>query len=294
MEGEIPTSAEAAVACPGCGYDLRARTGLRCPECGLEVEEGLYLPTVLPWVRPGGVWVGKLLRTWWALLRRPELVLEEMRRPVNERAGVWYSRWTTLPAAAMLAAFAHEFSPEKDTYLQMMPPDESDWDVLRFALRTLPEWSLGWQVAAVVFVLVVRVPGMLQCLTLAIPKERDDRGRVAVLLRYCATGMLPMASAGTALFIVYFEWIVRERGIVTGEIVRDFILWAVAIMGVGLLLMSVRGLVEAPFRLLRSAGADWHGIVRAACVCALLLLLTAATLVLLLIWVPGYLGLILR
>lgn len=112
-EGIPPTSVavppegdQAAIYCPQCGYDLRARTSPVCPECGLRIDA--FDGTVIPWVdrRRLGC-VRAMVRTLATVLWHAERVCCEVVRPV--RAGdmlafqaavvLWAVVWTLLAAA---------------------------------------------------------------------------------------------------------------------------------------------------------------------------------------------------
>ncbi len=99
---------QAAIYCPQCGYDLRARTSQICPECGLRIDA--FDGTVIPWVdrdRLGRM--RAMLGTLAIVLWHAERVCREVVRPV--RAGdmlafqaavvAWAVVWTLLTMAGV-------------------------------------------------------------------------------------------------------------------------------------------------------------------------------------------------
>jgi hypothetical protein len=77
-----PTPAE--LFCPECGYDLRAITSERCPECGLAIDRAAMGVSRLPWAHRQKI--GRV-RAYWRTnlmaLFRPRKIAEEMARPVS-------------------------------------------------------------------------------------------------------------------------------------------------------------------------------------------------------------------
>lgn len=72
------------LVCPGCGYDLRAISSARCPECGLAIDRQSMSVSRIPWAHR------KLIGRWRAYWRtnlmvifRPRRLADEIVRPVS-------------------------------------------------------------------------------------------------------------------------------------------------------------------------------------------------------------------
>lgn len=97
-----------AIPCPRCGYDLRARTGCRCPECGQPIET--FDRPLIPWIQPAGR--SRLAAMWatiWLVFRRPQVIAAAVAYPVQDRDTrgfqrvlvAWAWLWTVLSVAVV-------------------------------------------------------------------------------------------------------------------------------------------------------------------------------------------------
>ena len=68
------------IICPACGYDLRAMSGDRCPECGHSINRASLAGTQIPWTFRKGI--GR----WRAYWKTVALALFEPRRLAMEVA----------------------------------------------------------------------------------------------------------------------------------------------------------------------------------------------------------------
>jgi hypothetical protein len=79
-----------ALPCPGCGYDLRAMSTGRCPECGLEVDREALKESGVPWAHRAKIGrVKAYIRTvWWMLSGAKRLSMEAAKpqAPADARA----------------------------------------------------------------------------------------------------------------------------------------------------------------------------------------------------------------
>lgn len=82
-----------AHVCRGCGHDLAGVAAIehqvRCPECGLDWEDGEGGSRVRPW--PGAVWIGFLMMVpaWWMHTLAILLVLSPFANPLAQWLGAW-------------------------------------------------------------------------------------------------------------------------------------------------------------------------------------------------------------
>jgi len=95
--------------CQQCGYNLRALTSDRCPECGHSLETVRAARTQIPWVYRKEI--GRFRAYWrtvWMVMFRQRLFGEEMARPVSYPDCQRF-RWVTVLHAyvpILLATFA--------------------------------------------------------------------------------------------------------------------------------------------------------------------------------------------
>lgn len=82
--------------CQQCGYNLRALTSDRCPECGHSLETVRASRTQIPWVHRQEI--GRFRAYWrtiWMVMFRQRVFCEEMARPVSY-ADCQGFRWVTV------------------------------------------------------------------------------------------------------------------------------------------------------------------------------------------------------
>jgi hypothetical protein len=102
------TEATTDIACPQCGYDLRAIDSDRCPECGHAIDRAGLAQSRIPWTfrRPGGIgrwrayWRTVALATW-----RGKQLAAEIDRPVEPRDARRFATVTALIASVPFALF---------------------------------------------------------------------------------------------------------------------------------------------------------------------------------------------
>jgi hypothetical protein len=102
------TPALTDVTCAGCGYDLRAITSDRCPECGKWYDVTGALTPRLP-RRGGGPLAGIRTHflTAWRITRRPGVLADELDRMVDARRARRFRLTTVLVAWASVAGLLY-------------------------------------------------------------------------------------------------------------------------------------------------------------------------------------------
>jgi len=108
------------VPCPGCGYDLRAMVGERCPECGVKITGGREY-SVIPWVqREYRSRVVAYLQTVWLVLFRPGRMAQELRVPArvkDARSFYWVSVMVATGLGTALGEVAILLQPQGSYFL---------------------------------------------------------------------------------------------------------------------------------------------------------------------------------
>lgn len=87
------------VFCPDCAYNLRSLTGIRCPECGTNIEAYRERGSVIPWVYRDKV--GRIRAFWktvWLVTFNDRQFGMELSRPVDERHARKF-RWAVIAHA---------------------------------------------------------------------------------------------------------------------------------------------------------------------------------------------------
>lgn len=82
--------------CQWCGYNLRALTSDRCPECGRSLETVRSSIPLIPWVHRRRI--GRFRAYWktvWLVMFRQQLFCDEMARPVDYKDAQRF-RWVTI------------------------------------------------------------------------------------------------------------------------------------------------------------------------------------------------------
>lgn len=107
--------APAAVPCARCGYDVRALTEPRCPECGLAFDPHAQPLADVPWFRREQIGaVRAYYRTVWLVLSRPRRLAEQVGRDVEvdargaaafRRVTIWLASLSIATATFLMAAF---------------------------------------------------------------------------------------------------------------------------------------------------------------------------------------------
>jgi hypothetical protein len=105
--GPSPTTDSSAdlieLRCPQCGYDLRAITSEKCPECGTAVDRESLARSQIPWVyrKELGRW-----KAFWKTVRlatfHPVQLAEEMNRPTHLCDAILFRRAVVFSLFAVL------------------------------------------------------------------------------------------------------------------------------------------------------------------------------------------------
>ena len=84
MSESAASMADRALVCGGCGFDLRAATADRCPECGRRFDPGHLVDALIPWEQRK--WIGRVrayVLTVLMVLFRPGALVRKTERPVS-------------------------------------------------------------------------------------------------------------------------------------------------------------------------------------------------------------------
>lgn len=96
-------TADLALYCPSCMYDLRGLSGEQCPECGAKLDREKLAKSSIPWVQREGLWIGALMKTAWLATFKTQLFCHEIARPVSLKDARQFRR---LIAALIVVAIA--------------------------------------------------------------------------------------------------------------------------------------------------------------------------------------------
>lgn len=80
-------SADIAIVCANCGYDLRGLASNVCPECGTGFDPTRKSPAPIPWLHRRSLgYVRAFLQTIWIAIVRPRYLGELSNRPIDIRS----------------------------------------------------------------------------------------------------------------------------------------------------------------------------------------------------------------
>lgn len=101
------TTPARSLVCGGCGFDLRAATADRCPECGRRFDPEHLIDELIPWEQRK--WIGRVrayVLTVLMVLFRPGTLVRKTERPVSLAAAKRFRRVSVAIAWAALAGTA--------------------------------------------------------------------------------------------------------------------------------------------------------------------------------------------
>lgn len=125
--------------CPECGYDLRAITSERCPECGHAIDRAAMSVSRIPWSHRNAIGRSRAYwRTNLLAIFRSKRLAEEIARPVSFADAQRFRHVTILLAWIPMAAWA--------VGLVL-----ANWDDATAGLRSADS-RLGWWMEAAIYV----------------------------------------------------------------------------------------------------------------------------------------------
>ncbi|HEX4056139.1 MAG TPA: hypothetical protein VHX86_17900 [Tepidisphaeraceae bacterium] len=154
MTGPTPATDEASFDrfCVGCGYNLRALTSDRCPECGLRLDEAAYAP--VPW--EGRRHIGTYRAFWRTVFLatlHPKRLAGAIALPLNDRDGRRFARIVAVVAAIPPIVFLTTFVGSTG-FATLVVNFSAPYNSLASLQKTLgPLWEIGviWFAGAMCF-----------------------------------------------------------------------------------------------------------------------------------------------
>ena len=142
-------SANLPLLCPACGYDLRATTEARCPECGGAIDDEVRSgEATIPWQqsRRLGRVRGFFATIAWALFH-PTRLAQQAGRRVDYRAARWFQLICCLIGAISLAAvLTVDLWMFRNRIVAAGPP----WTTPSYAVPGPTAWEVAGDVAILV------------------------------------------------------------------------------------------------------------------------------------------------
>jgi hypothetical protein len=212
------TTAARPLVCGGCGFDLRAATGDRCPECGRRFDPEHLIDELIPWEQRK--WIGRVrayVLTVLMVLFRPGALVRKTERPVSLAAAKRFRRvsvavaWVALAAAACGLrgwAVSRNYRPD-------------DWRDEPIRVFVNP-WSFGALLMGLLLVLNVMSVVTAACFGgRGLPPGR--RVRVMAIGQYAsaALGLVPVFAATSLLGWLTTTWVDRFRRATPGQALDD-------------------------------------------------------------------------
>jgi hypothetical protein len=206
--------ADQPLLCGGCGFDLRAATADRCPECGRRFDPAHLITALIPWEQRKYIgrvraYVGTVLLVTFL----PWQAAEKVAMPVSLRDATLFRRVTVLIAFASLLAGGLMLRPwAARRYREPIWPDE-------WARLLTSGWSFAVLAAGVLLALLAAtaLPARLvPRQTAAEPRQR----RAAALLSYACA---PLAWAPLVLALSPLLWGTQPQGLPDGQTDETFL-----------------------------------------------------------------------
>ena len=214
---ELPTSEEALLFCPACGYDLRATADGPCTECGLPIDRASLRVSAFPWAHRRKMGrVRAYAATVWQILSGSRTLAYEAGKPQDPADARLFARITgALVALTLLVPFFAAMADAGGMSFVAMPPNDSRGPWLRgWHQDLLVPWAAGvtlWPGAAACIVLygfyVVRAARPMFRVGLA-PSVRPERAEAISLYATAPLALLPLAAItlwGTAIVVSYLQ-----------------------------------------------------------------------------------------
>lgn len=198
-------------ACVGCGYDLRAISSDRCPECGTWFDATGELTPTLPWAHRRRL--GRVRAYWktvWLLTRRPSRLGAEISRTVDLAGAKSFRRVTLAIAFLSLAVTAYAARQ-----MWSMHPQDQSPNAVEHAMNQLSDVELGdlaglliWNWSFAVSLLVLWLTLISTTATAAwfvqtrkMETVRWNRAGALAFYTCAPLGLMPLAAAiGWAVF----------------------------------------------------------------------------------------------
>jgi hypothetical protein len=251
--------ADQPLLCGGCGFDLRARTTDRCPECGRRFDPNHLITALIPWEQRK--YIGRVRAYIWTVLLvtfQPWRVADKVAMPVSLRDATRFRRVTVSIAVASIVGFGLMLRSWAVEAFGKSPYWPDEW-----AKILISPWSFA--VAAVGLYV-----GLSAASRLAVPFFRAGtcpRVRTIAVGQYASAPLawvLPVAALSAVVLLFFHEPPGRERDPYELQFFASALLDVAPIPVIGGALVGAAWLWSTLALLKRGTGCSWRRVLAAA------------------------------
>lgn len=297
--------AEPEIFCPQCGYDLRALTSDRCPECGLAIDREAMRTSRIPWThrRELGRIRAYLQTVWLGTFRIKRLAIEAA-RPVDSSDALRFRLITSLLAGVAPAGLiVWEFVRVGGTGFidEWVNPLGSNWFVSILSgppanFDMVLPWLAGatlvpvLPVCAVLFMFLVSGAHTFCFQSRSIAAHRERRGVTLSYYAVSSLAWLPLLLGAFAITVVVSGYW-ADRQLTAGSTSQPLRVLVLAAL-VGLVMVPLLTWLNLLRLLLRLTHTDWLRTLMAAITIPLAWIVCAVAAFVLVPWMIGFLWII--